>query len=221
MANKTIDAVLKEMQAHQSELLKKSTMEWYLQRIRQLVAEGQGEQQAQPDESKEADYKKSLTGQQSSLSSDLLGRMIMFRYEPKTKDKLPYYDRFPLVIPLTPDAGGSDNTGETILGLNLHYLPPKERAQLLTALTTLINNTKKLDEKSRIVVQYKFLKGASRFRLFRPCLKRYLNTHIKSRIFIINPTEWHHVMMLPVARWEKASEYQVWGDSMKMIRKKN
>ena len=41
------------------------------------------------------------------------GAMAMFFYDPKTKDKLPYYDSFPLVIVVDAAEGG-------FYGLNLH-----------------------------------------------------------------------------------------------------
>ena len=43
------------------------------------------------------------------------GRMSMFIYDPKLKDKLPYYDTFPLVLPIETYSNG-------FLGINLHYL---------------------------------------------------------------------------------------------------
>ena len=55
------------------------------------------------------------------------GKMYMFFYDPKTKDKLKYYDRFPLVIPFRVIRGG-------FLGLNLHYLPIKYRIAFLDKL---------------------------------------------------------------------------------------
>ena len=44
----------------------------------------------------------------------LEGRMYTFFYNPKTKDKLPYYDRFPLSMILGQDSDG-------FIGLNFHY----------------------------------------------------------------------------------------------------
>ena len=40
----------------------------------------------------------------------------MFVYDPKTKAKLPFYDTFPLVLPIDTFRGG-------FIGLNFHYLP--------------------------------------------------------------------------------------------------
>ena len=55
------------------------------------------------------------------------GSMFNFSYDPKLKKQLPYYDRFPLCIPVKKAPGGFH-------GLNLHYLDPRIRAQFLDAL---------------------------------------------------------------------------------------
>ena len=34
----------------------------------------------------------------ASLSPQNIGQMFMYFYDPKTKDTLPYYDKFPLII---------------------------------------------------------------------------------------------------------------------------
>ena len=46
----------------------------------------------------------------------LPGNMYMFFYDAKLKDKLPYWDAFPLVLPFRKVPGG-------FFGLNLHYIP--------------------------------------------------------------------------------------------------
>ena len=76
----------------------------------------------------------------------LIGSMNMFFYDPKTKDTLPYYDRFPLVIIVGPAPKG-------FYGLNLHYLPPILRAKFLDALLEITNN-KAYDEKTRFDISY-------------------------------------------------------------------
>ena len=61
------------------------------------------------------------------------GSMYFFEYDPKHKATLPYYDRFPLIFPINKVKGG-------ILGMNMHYLPPKMRAQLMDALYTVASS---------------------------------------------------------------------------------
>ena len=74
----------------------------------------------------------------------IYGDMYMYMYDPKHKQTLPYYDRFPLTIPIEPAKGG-------FLGLNLHYLPHTLRAQFLDQLYDRTNNTK-YDESTRFNV---------------------------------------------------------------------
>ena len=57
------------------------------------------------------------------LNSPSSGRLNMFFYNPKTKDVLPYYDTFPLVLPLQYAPSG-------FLGCNFHYLSPGIRFKL-------------------------------------------------------------------------------------------
>lgn len=60
----------------------------------------------------------------------LVGTMVTFRYkEPKTKDKLPFYDSAPLVVILGYRKGAN---GEKIeMGLNIHFFPRKIRFLVL------------------------------------------------------------------------------------------
>lgn len=137
------------------------------------------------------------------------GKMYLFYYDPKTKDTLPYYDGFPLVIPVDRAEGG-------FYGMNLHYLPPVLRAKFLDSLMDITTN-KKYDESTRFRVTYETMKRAEKFRFFKPCFKRYLSDHVKSRFAYIPPTEWEIATFLPAADWRKSSATAVYRDSRKMI----
>lgn len=138
-------------------------------------------------------------------ASHSYGSMFMYFYDPKHKDKLPFYDRFPLTIPIEPAEGG-------FRGINLHYLPPVLRAKFLDALLESTNN-KKYDESTRFRLTYELLKGARRMRYFKPCLKHYLLAHVKSRFAEVPAAEWEIAAFLPTAQWEKASAGKVYQDS--------
>lgn len=138
-----------------------------------------------------------------------IGDMISYVYDPKTKAKLPYYDTFPLVFPIEIKSDG-------FLGINMHYLPPNYRMILLTALYTLRNNTN-MDQTTRLNISYNILRGAAQFRAYKPCLKRYLSSHIRSNRLVISPDQWAMVVTLPTARFVKASELKVWDDSLNII----
>lgn len=146
---------------------------------------------------------------QSQLDRRNIGRMMLFFYDPKTKDKLPYYDKFPLVFPFRFVKDG-------FYGINLHYLPPVLRAKLLDAIYTGYID-KHLDEEKRLNFSYKLLNGSSRYRWFKPCVKRYLYSHVRSKYNVIDPKEWDMVCMLPVEQFVKRSSNYVWKQSRQKI----
>lgn len=137
------------------------------------------------------------------------GDMVMFFYDAKTKDKLPYWDRFPLVILVE----GAD---KGFYGLNLHYLPPVLRAKLLDALLDITTN-KKYDETTRFKVSYDLLKSASKFKHFKPCFKRYLLNGVQSKFSKVLAPEWEIASFLPTAQWQKAQANEVYKQSRKII----
>jgi hypothetical protein len=158
---------------------------------------------------------KELNPRQQSVTRDkvrlrdrsLIGEMYFFYYEPKLKDSLPYYDRFPLVLPI-------ERYSDGILGLNLHYIHPKQRIILLDKLSEFLNNSK-YDESTKFKINYSILKNASRIYESKPCLKRYLYSHIESRFIRISPDEWDIAALLPLELFEKHKTSKVWYDSRK------
>lgn len=137
------------------------------------------------------------------------GAMAMFFYDPKTKDKLPYYDSFPLVVVVDAAEGG-------FYGLNLHYLPPTLRAKFLDGLMDRLTD-KKFDEKTRFAVSYQYLKSATKLKYFKPCFKHYLTSNVRSRFAVVPAPEWEIATFLPTADWQKGSGRQVYKDSRNMI----
>ena len=138
--------------------------------------------------------------------SPFYGRLNMFFYDPKFKKTLPYYDTFPLVLPLEPYSDG-------FLGINLHYLPMKLRLQLLDRLVDYSNNTK-FDESTILDVDYSRLKNIN---LIKPTLKRYLAGRVKTDFRRIDADEFMVAALLPVQRFKKGSASEVYSDSRKMI----
>ena len=134
------------------------------------------------------------------------GRLNMFFYDTKLKQKLPYYDRFPLVLPLEKYTDG-------FLGINFHYLPIPLRVRLLDRMVDFSSNTK-FDESTVLDVDYSAVK---RIRLVKPTLKRYLAGKVKSRFRRIDADEFIVATLLPVARWSKAEAAQVHKDSRGML----
>ena len=138
-----------------------------------------------------------------------VGSMFMYFYDPKTKEKLPYYDSFPLVVVVGPAEGG-------FYGLNLHYLPPVLRAKMLDSLIGITNN-RIYDDSTRFQVKYSTLKRAASLKYYKPCFKHYLNSQVRSRFAYVEPPEWEIATFLPTADFQKSSKNAVYKDSRKMI----
>lgn len=139
----------------------------------------------------------------------LVGSMQMFFYDPKHKETLPFYDKFPLAIIVGPAPGG-------FYGLNLHYLPAVLRAKFLDSLLNITSNNK-FDETTKFELSYKMLNGARKMRYFKPCYKHYLTSHVKSRFARVSAPEWEIATFLPTADWQKQSQAKVHAASRKMI----
>ena len=134
------------------------------------------------------------------------GRLNMFIYDPKFKKTLPYYDTFPLVLPIEKYSDG-------FLGINFHYLPIPLRIKLLDRLVDYSNNTA-FDESTKLVVDYSKLK---KVRLIKPTIHKYLAGQTKSQFRRIDADEFTIATLLPVQRFKKAQAAEVWKDSRGMI----
>ena len=134
------------------------------------------------------------------------GKLNMFVYGPKFKKTLPYYDTFPLVLPLEMYSDG-------FLGINLHYLPIPLRIKLLDRLVDYSNNTE-FDYTTRLIVDYKKLKS---IRLIKPTIHKYLAGYTKSQFRRIDADEFTIATLLPVQQFKKSSASAVWKESRAMI----
>ena len=139
--------------------------------------------------------------------NSVIGKMYFFFYDPKLKDSLPYYDRFPLVIPIERYQNG-------FLGLNLHYIHPKQRIILLDNLSSTLNNAN-YNETTKLKINYDYLSRASRAFQAMPCIKRYLYSNITSRFLEISADEWDIAALLPVENFMGANSTKVYSDSRK------
>ena len=158
-----------------------------------------------------------ITENKLLASSDILvnrtevGRMYLFAYDPKTKADLPYYDRFPLIFPFKALPDG-------FLGINMHYLPYVLRAKLMDLLYNYVSDPK-LNTRARLKITYSLLQSASTNKYIKPCVKRYLFSHVRSKFVYILPAEWDIALFLPVENFKKANVRQVWNDSRRIIGK--
>lgn len=139
----------------------------------------------------------------------IIGRMYFYYYDPKTKDSLPYYDKFPLVIPIEQYRDG-------FLGLNLHYIHPKQRIILLDKLSEYTNNSA-YDATTKLRLSYDLLKRAGTVYQATPCIKKYLFKNVESRFLEITADEWDIAALLPLENFKKASPSRVYAESTQIM----
>ena len=148
----------------------KKSWNWYQTHVRDAAAR-MSAQKFMGDNSSHQINKKGITP----------GDMIAFFYDPKLKEKLPYYDTFPLVLPFS-----ISKNGNTFTGLNLHYLKPVVRATLLSELMKYVDDDK-MGPKTKIQASWSLLQQAAGSGVAEHCVKQYLFTHVKSSVIVIPP----------------------------------
>jgi hypothetical protein len=141
-----------------------------------------------------AGYRRNIVSNAERGRSDaVIGRMYFFYYDAKNKDKLPMWDRFPLVLPI-------ERYGNGFLGLNLHYLGADGRQALLTQLLKYRNNNK-MNETTKLRLSYDLLQSTKASKLAEPCIKRYLFSQVRSQFVEVTADEWDKAIELPVQQF--------------------
>ena len=142
-------------------------------------------------------------------ASVLPGSLYMFFYDAKHKDTLPYWDRFPLVFPFKKTLGG-------FMGLNMHYLPYQLRVVLLDRLMQFQSNNK-MDATTKIRYSWDLINGVSKYKAAEPCIKQYLDEHVRSTFRKVDANDWATAMLLPVESFVGAKKEAVWVESKRAI----
>lgn len=199
------DILLKGIRAGQVPARTAAAREWYRDQAKEITTRTKNRSQGDR-------LIRELRADQTRANTNRfeMGNMYLFAYDPKHKDTLPYYDKFPLVFPINKAKGG-------FLGINMHYLPPVLRAKLMDQLYTILNN-KDFNETTKLRASYKVLNGASKFKEFKPTVKHYLSAHIRTKPAYINPSEWDIALFLPTQKFVGANANKVYQDSRRIIR---
>ncbi len=143
-------------------------------------------------------------------SRPTIGKLYLFHYDAKHKDTLPVWDEWPLVFFF--NEGTTKKGAPYLLGINLHYLPPKLRMVAFRALLTLRSKTHKRYRKSSKItdISWKALMTLSNSKYFRHSVKMYLVDHVKSTYVEIPSQSWELVLFLPLARWKNSGQATAW-----------
>jgi hypothetical protein len=127
------------------------------------------------------------------------GKMFTFGYDAKHKKTLPYWDRFPLIIVL-------DVVPQGFLGLNFHYLHPKERELFLKKLSKFETGAGKSKTFNVTWNAVKRIKGADKM------IHKYLYTQVRTTLLESPPNEWENVIHLPYQKFVGESASTVWSN---------
>lgn len=196
MATSTLTQIAAQKTALDQQFLSRASIAWLQKRISNLKSPTR--------------LAKEIVSEKNRNGTFEVGGLYHFFYDPLTKNKLPYYDTFPLIIPLRIDKDG-------FLALNLHYLPPLYRATFLDKLMPLALKNERGDP-TKLRVTYDILKVTQSAKEFKPCLKKYLESQIRSKIVPVEPNEWEVALFLPTASFKGATEKKVHTESIKEIR---
>tara|TARA_R100000005_G_C4974345_1_gene186238 strand:+ start:666 stop:1253 length:588 start_codon:yes stop_codon:yes gene_type:complete len=190
--------VLEEIRAATGD--QRRSAQWYQDQVKRLVGT------SYPGPQFQREYSENLTNRM------LPGRLYLINYSnPITKDKLPYYDMFPLILPFNIESS-------LVTAINFHYLHPTSRIILLEKLSRFkIGDT---DIQTRIRADWNILSNFARFREVRPAVKKYRRSQIKGRLLFIQPDDWTTAAILPTEQFRGASKQKVYLDSNRKMRQR-
>ena len=141
---------------------------------------------------------------------------MTFKYDPKLKFELDYYDQYPLILVLKLYADG-------FLGLNFHYLRAIDRAIFMNSLYKYQGEK---EFQTIINIKYEKLVGADTMRYYKPCIKRYRYKNISPKIAIIDPHLWDIALFLPTEKFvskkqrSTSNKFRIWERSRNLVRKR-
>lgn len=139
----------------------------------------------------------------------LPGTLTFFSYDPKYKETLPYYDKFPLSFIV-----GIDKFGFT--GVNFHYLTIPMRVKLYDAMYTIAKQSVNKTTQQVLVLNWKLLSNFSKFPAVAPAVKKYLFSHVQSRFIKIPLDDWKTAILLENSEFKKSSASAVRANSTKI-----
>ena len=185
-------------EAHGREL----SIRWYRQKVQELLPKPQVRRM----------IREGFKTQKVTVRPNF-GMMNLFYYRPKGAEKLPYYDIFPLVIPI----GRRLNDG--FVGINFHYLSVPQRWLLLERLS-MFQVPSELDafdsEEGGGDVMALFWSKIRRKRGVKPIVRRYLTKNIQSRFLKIELSEMLIALAIPMERFYTGK----WGGKKRYLAEK-
>jgi len=191
-----------EIQAFRAGITPRSreSREWFRKKVQRMQVNRRALMKEDPIDRKSAGM---------GRNKAVIGKMAMFFYDAKHRDKLPYWDSFPLVIIAGPAPKG-------FYGLNLHYLPIPLRAKFLDSLMDYTSD-ETYDENTRLNITYNMLKKTAKLKYFQPCFKHYLTRQVEDNLAFVASPEWEIATFLPMAQWQGAGQSAAYKNTREVI----
>lgn len=141
----------------------------------------------------------------------LPGSLFIFKYDPKWKEELPYYDTWPCSLIFGME-------GNLVRGINFHYLPYIIRGRLFDKLWQIAMVYRNNQQQCKRIT-WRLLSNVAKFPEVRPAVKSYLYSHIQSKLIKVDIDDWKTAMLLPVESFAKKSLAYVTRASSQAIKK--
>lgn len=141
------------------------------------------------------------TTQEIQTPRMMIGTMCFFGYDPKHKDTLPHYDRFPLSFVFSLDSRG-------FTGINFHYLTVPMRVKLYDAMWKIAGSSHNSAQQVKSLT-WQLLSNVSKFPAAGPAVKRYLYGHVRTKFIKVDIQDWKTAIMLPVSQFTGATEASI------------
>lgn len=119
------------------------------------------------------------------------GMFYIFKYDPKGKADLDYYDKLPLVLILSLHKNG-------FTGLNLHLIDTESRLRIYNLMLMFKRGVR---YRTHMKIVWDIIKRVDRFRMGRPIVRRYLYSNVRSKFSRIPVDDWEIMLLLPTIRF--------------------
>jgi hypothetical protein len=158
-----------------------------------------------------AKYDLLKTTKEHQVTRFLPGCMFIFKYDPKTKEDLPFYDNWPCTLIFS-------IVGDRAIGINLHYLGYEFRKKLLDKMMMTANRYHN-NQQQVLRLNWKLLSNVSKFPEVAPTVHSYLYSHVQSKLIKVDVDEWVIASNLPIESFSKKSFSWVARNSGQIVRK--
>lgn len=135
----------------------------------------------------------------------VVGMFYTFMYDPKYKKELEYYDRLPLVLVLKLHKNG-------FTGLNLHLIDMNSRSEILELMRMYQRGIR---YRTHLKIVWEIIKKVDRFRMGRPCIRRYINDHIFTKLTRVPVDDWEIMLLIKSPRFAGQTSEKVHKDNKK------